>query len=156
MPDILSPEQRSERMARVKSRGNVSTEIALARAFRRSGIHGWRRHVRVSMDEGHCADGGGRRAEVRPDFVFRDERLVVFVDGCFWHACPRHRTTPKNNRDYWATKLRDNQRRDRRVSRALKREGWLVIRVWEHDVRGRLEHVVMLMRRRLRESRCRP
>ena len=93
MTDILTPRQRSERMARVKSRGNVSTEIALARAFRRSGIHGWRRHVRVSMDEGRCADGGGRRAEVRPDFVFRGERLVVFVDGCFWHACPRHRTT---------------------------------------------------------------
>jgi DNA mismatch endonuclease (patch repair protein) len=139
MPDILSPKQRSERMARVKSRGNASTEIALARAFRRSGVRGWRRHVRVSMEtvRGAGGGGGGRHATVRPDFVFRAERVAVFVDGCFWHACPRHGTSPRGNAVFWRTKLEANRRRDRTTTAALRRRGWKVIRFWEHDVRQR-------------------
>jgi len=68
---------------------------------------------------------------VRPDFVFRQARLAVFVDGCYWHSCPKHATKPKNNRAFWHRKLSANKTRDRLVNRALRRAGWRVLRIWE-------------------------
>jgi DNA mismatch endonuclease, patch repair protein len=70
-----------------------------------------------------------------PDFAFRRQRVAVFVDGCFWHGCPKHSTMPANNRAFWEKKLSGNQARDRVVSRTLRREGWRVVRVWEHELR---------------------
>ena len=70
----------------------------------------------------------------RPDFVFRRLRVAVFVDGCFWHACPVHATRPKNNAAFWRKKLAANQARDRFVTRALRRAGWRVLRIWEHEL----------------------
>jgi DNA mismatch endonuclease (patch repair protein) len=69
----------------------------------------------------------------RPDIVFKGARVVVFVDGCFWHSCPRHGELPRANRLFWEEKLRRNTERDRRQSAALEAEGWHVIRVWEHE-----------------------
>lgn len=71
---------------------------------------------------------------LRPDFVLPEERVVVFVDGCFWHGCPHHRPLPKSNRDFWLAKVRGNRRRDRRNTRTLKTAGWTVVRIWEHTV----------------------
>jgi DNA mismatch endonuclease (patch repair protein) len=71
---------------------------------------------------------------VRPDFVFRKARLALFVDGCFWHNCPRHATKPKNNRAFWRRKLSANLKRDKLVNRALRRAGWRVVRIWEHEL----------------------
>ena len=68
----------------------------------------------------------------RPDFVFPRQRLAVFVDGCFWHGCPTHATWPKQNAKFWRTKIPGNQRRDRAVSRLLRKKGWRVLRIWEH------------------------
>jgi len=70
---------------------------------------------------------------LRPDFVFRRERLVVFVDGCFWHGCPEHGTWPKQNADFWRNKIETNMRRDRDTNERLVSQGWEVIRVWEHE-----------------------
>lgn len=70
---------------------------------------------------------------VRPDIVFPRSRVAVFVDGCFWHACPDHGTKPKSNTSYWAPKLARNVERDRRVDRGLTGEGWKVVRIWEHE-----------------------
>jgi DNA mismatch endonuclease (patch repair protein) len=70
---------------------------------------------------------------VRPDIVFTRVRLAVFIDGCFWHACPEHGTAPTRNVEYWAPKLRRNAERDRRVDRALAEAGWIVLRAWEHE-----------------------
>jgi DNA mismatch endonuclease (patch repair protein) len=70
---------------------------------------------------------------VRPDLTFAGPKVAVFVDGCFWHSCPLHGTTPGTNRDYWKPKLRRNRERDRLVTAALIAEGWVVIRVWEHE-----------------------
>ena len=67
------------------------------------------------------------------DLVFRRERLAVFVDGCFWHGCPEHATTPTANRDFWRTKLDRNRARDRETDDALAEAGWAVIRIWEHE-----------------------
>ena len=71
---------------------------------------------------------------VRPDLVFSGPKVAVFVDGCFWHSCPAHGTTPGTNRGYWEPKLRRNRERDRLVTDALTAEGWVVVRVWEHEL----------------------
>ena len=117
MADIFTKKKRSEVMARVRSRGNEATELALARWFRREGITGWRRNQRVFG---------------KPDFVFWKERVAVFVDGCFWHGCPRHGTMPKQNGSFWRAKLARNKARDRLVARTLRSDGWKVVRIWEH------------------------
>ncbi len=75
----------------------------------------------------------GRRP-IRPDIVFTRRRLAVFVDGCFWHGCPEHGRQPKSNNSYWAAKLEINRRRDVEQTAALEDDGWIVLRVWEHDV----------------------
>ena len=66
---------------------------------------------------------------VRPDLTFAEPKVAVFVDGCFWHSCPLHGTTPGTNRDYWEPQLRRNRERDRLVTAGLIAEGWTVVRV---------------------------
>jgi DNA mismatch endonuclease (patch repair protein) len=68
----------------------------------------------------------------RPDLVFTRRKLVVFVDGCFWHGCPVHGRAPKSNQAYWVPKLERNARRDRLIDELLAASGWEVLRVWEH------------------------
>lgn len=65
--------------------------------------------------------------------VFRSARVAVYVDGCFWHRCPEHATSPRANSEWWADKLAANVRRDRDTDARLTEAGWLVIRVWEHE-----------------------
>lgn len=74
------------------------------------------------------------RPWVRPDFVFRKERLVIFIDGCFWHGCPLHGTTPRSNRLFWSAKISRNRERDRKNDRALLALGWKVLHFWEHSL----------------------
>lgn len=69
----------------------------------------------------------------RADMVFPGIRLAVFVDGCFWHGCPAHYSTPRTNSEYWAPKIAGNMARDVRVDQHLTDAGWTVIRVWEHE-----------------------
>ena len=69
----------------------------------------------------------------RADLVFPRARVAVFVDGCFWHRCPRHATSPKNNAAWWATKLDGNVARDRDTDERLAAAGWTVVRIWEHE-----------------------
>jgi DNA mismatch endonuclease (patch repair protein) len=71
----------------------------------------------------------------RPDIVFAGARVAVFIDGCFWHGCALHGVKPKSNREFWRTKFRKNQSRDRKVTRLLEADGWAVLRYWEHDVK---------------------
>lgn len=132
MADICSRARRSALMARVRGRGNATTEGALATVLRAQGWSGWRRQQVV---RGRDAQGGPCR--VRPDFVFRARRLVVFVDGCFWHGCPRHGTQPKGNAAFWRAKFRRNRERDGRDTRNLRRAGWQVLRLWEHALRAK-------------------
>jgi DNA mismatch endonuclease Vsr len=72
----------------------------------------------------------------RPDVTFSDQRIAVFLDSCFWHGCPEHLRRPKSNRRYWQKKIASNRARDRRQRAYLRRAGWTVIRVWEHDIRN--------------------
>lgn len=122
--DTVSKEKRSEIMRAVRSRGNRDTELILVRLLRQHKISGWRRHLRVTGN---------------PDFIFRKQNLALFVDGCFWHGCARHCRMPKGNSSYWNPKIASNKIRDRRVTRVLRRAGWQVIRIWEHQLASRKE-----------------
>ena len=119
MADIFTKAKRSAVMAAIRGSGNVATELRLMALMRAHGITGWRRKTRIFG---------------KPDFVFRAVKVAVFVDGCFWHACPRHGTRPAGNRAFWKAKLARNVERDRQVTRALRKAGWAVLRVWEHDL----------------------
>lgn len=144
MPDVFTKAKRSEVMARIRSRGNKNTELALVQIFRANGVTGWRRHVQIRIAERVTRNGTspqpspqrgeGETIRVRPDFVFRKERLAVFVDGCFWHGCPKHGSRPKQNRKFWDAKISRNKARDREVTRVLRRNGWRVGRIWEHEL----------------------
>jgi DNA mismatch endonuclease (patch repair protein) len=127
MTDVFSAAKRSEVMSRIKGRDNKETELVLAAIFRKNKITGWRRQFPV---------------EGRPDFAFPTHRVAVFVDGCFWHGCPKHSNMPRNNRAFWKKKLSGNARRDKSVALKLKKSGWKVIRIWEHALRERPAHEV--------------
>lgn len=118
MADNLTLSQRSYAMSRIRSRGNASTEERLVCLLRAAKITGWRRHPKLKS---------------RPDFVFPKARLAIFVDGCFWHGCPRCFRPPKSNADYWTKKIARNRARDRAATAQLKDLGWHVIRIWEHS-----------------------
>jgi DNA mismatch endonuclease (patch repair protein) len=85
----------------------------------------------------------------RPDFVFPRDRVAVFVDGCFWHACPLHGSIPETNKEFWSRKLLRNAARDREVTRTLKSKGWRVVRIWQHDLNSP-DRVIRRIRRSLR------
>ncbi len=119
MPDNVSKEKRSEVMAAVKSKGNRSTELKLIGIMRKFHFSGWRRNQPLIG---------------KPDFVFRRERVAVFVDGCFWHGCPKCYRRPSSSREYWDKKVQGNIERDRKVSESLSNDGWTVIRIWEHEL----------------------
>lgn len=120
MADRLSPEKRSALMGRVRSSGNVRNELRLIAIMRAHGITGWRRNQRLIG---------------KPDFVFRRERVVVFVDGCFWQGCPTCCRVPSSNQHYWRPKVESNRARARSVGRQLRQKGWRVVRIWQHELR---------------------
>jgi DNA mismatch endonuclease (patch repair protein) len=119
MADVFTKVQRSEIMSRIRGHGNKKTELALIAIFRKNGISGWRRRFNLFG---------------KPDFVFPQHRLAVFVDGCFWHVCPNHGQIPRNSRPFWIRKLSANQARDKKVNRFLRKKGWRVVRIWEHEL----------------------
>ena len=92
----------------------------------------------------------------RADVVFTRARLAVFVDGCFWHRCPQHGTSPRSNADWWRVKLDRNVQRDRDTDRALADAGWRVLRVWEHERPDTAAELVQEAWSRLRLGRDRP
>ena len=141
MSQLFSGLTRSELMSRIRSHGNKKTELALIRVFRSQRITGWRRH---------------RPVFGKPDFVFPKLRLAVFVDGCFWHACPLHTTKPKGNAAFWRKKFARNQARDRLVTRTLRKAGWRVLRVWEHELTRKRELRLLKRLQRALDSSIRP
>lgn len=115
--DTLSKSKRSEVMSHIHSRGNKSTELKLIALFRHKHISGWRRNSKLIG---------------KPDFIFPKFKLVVFVDGCFWHGCKCEKgRLPQTNRSFWKDKIMKNRARDREVSIVLKNKGFKVIRIRE-------------------------
>ena len=78
----------------------------------------------------------------KPDIVFSKQKIVIFIDSCFWHGCPLHCRKPKSNKSYWHSKILRNKKRDKSVSKQLKRKGWKVLRFWEHSINSDLEGCV--------------
>jgi DNA mismatch endonuclease (patch repair protein) len=81
----------------------------------------------------------------RPDFASRKYKLAIFIDGCFWHGCKEHFAMPRSNMDFWQEKITRNRNHDKKVTNILKREGWNVVRIWEHDVINSPEKCKMLV-----------
>ena len=115
--DRVSPQVRSKIMAAVRS-GGGSAERKMATILQINKFPDFRAQWSVAG---------------KPDFAWPDQKVALFIDGCFWHGCPRcmRRLQSKSNVEFWQAKVITNRRRDVRVSRQLRREGWRVLRVWE-------------------------
>jgi DNA mismatch endonuclease (patch repair protein) len=133
MADVFNKAKRSQVMAAIKSTGNKDTELKLIAIFRANGITGWRRNQKLPG---------------KPDFIFRRERLAVFVDGCFWHGCPWHCRMPKTRKNFWTPKIARNKARDHEVRRLLRNRCWRVFRIWEHSL-NRPDKIAAHVQRRL-------
>jgi DNA mismatch endonuclease Vsr len=114
-------EQRSRIMRGVPSK-NTSTELTFRKALWAVGIRGYRLHD--SSLPGN------------PDVVFSKRKVVVFIDGCFWHGCPKCYREPATNQKYWSMKVERNQKRDEKVARLCEELGWKVVRYWEHEIKA--------------------
>ena len=107
---------------RRQRRRDTTPELAIRRLVHARGL-------RYRVDAPLPIDGVRRRA----DLLFTRARVAVFVDGCYWHSCPLHSTTPKANRDWWSHKLATNVTRDQDTDRRLHEQGWAIVRIWEHE-----------------------
>lgn len=122
-------------MSRIRSHGNLGTELQFIRLMKSLGITGWRRNYLLIG---------------KPDFVFVRHRLAVFIDGCFWHGCRRcYARSPKSNTEFWEQKFARNRERDIQVTRLLRSLGWRVLRIWEHELSRKNESAV---RRRIQRA----
>jgi DNA mismatch endonuclease (patch repair protein) len=151
---LFSGLTRSELMSRIKGTGNKKTELRLIQIFRANGMTGWKRGCSLPLAPRSSKPQGSRAksrstGRVKPDFVFQKSKIAMFVDGCFWHGCPKHATQPKTNAAFWREKIARNQARDRQVNRLLRAKGWKVVRVWEHALRRRDETKLVRRLRRL-------
>lgn len=125
--DIYSKEKRSEVMSKVRSRNTKSTELKLIRIFKENHITGWRRTYPMLG---------------KPDFVFPKKRIVIFVDGCFWHGHNCRNVTPEDNAEYWIQKKARNKARDELVTEQIKSKGWTVIRIWECELTRKRQDIL--------------
>jgi DNA mismatch endonuclease, patch repair protein len=133
LTDVFDTIKRSEIMSRVRSSGNLATELRMIQIFRSYRVTGWRRKALLFG---------------KPDFVFPGARLALFIDGCFWHGCKKHGSVPGTNNLFWMKKLERNKRRDRIVNARLKSLGWFVLRLWQHELKDP-EKVVKRLSRHL-------
>lgn len=113
--------ERSKTMAAIRGKNNRTTELRLRMALVRAGIRGWK--ANVSGLPG------------KPDFFFREHQIAVFVDGCFWHGCPKCGHYPKTRNSFWKTKLLRNKERDKKNRRELRKDGIKVVSIWEHSLK---------------------
>jgi DNA mismatch endonuclease (patch repair protein) len=121
------PIARSLAMGRVRGKGNRTTEVRLRYALVRAGISGWCMHPKLPGN---------------PDFFFPQKRIAVFVDGCFWHGCPKCGHIPETNEAFWREKFKRNQQRKEKWDRILRREQIRVIHIWECRLRKDLASVL--------------
>ena len=119
--DHVSKAVRSRIMASVRSRGNATTELAFGRLLWNAGLRGYRKHWPVSG---------------KPDFAWPTRKIAIFIDGCFWHGCQKCKHLPRTNTEFWKNKIELNRKRDHRIAAKLRRQGWIVIRIRECDVRA--------------------
>jgi DNA mismatch endonuclease (patch repair protein) len=119
MADILTKKKRSETMRAIKSKDSLM-ERELRKELSRQGL---RYRKNVSQLKG------------KPDLVFTKDKVAVFLDSCFWHGCKKHCRVPSSNKIYWKKKIARNRQRDAEITRSLRKDGWRVIRFWEHQLK---------------------
>ncbi len=123
MADVLTKEQRSYNMSRIKGK-NTKPELLFRKYLFSKGLKGYRI---------------GYKLTGKPDIVFPKYKIAMFVDGCFWHRCPKCFVKPATNINFWKKKIDGNVRRDKEINKILKKEGWKVIRFWEHEIKKDLQ-----------------
>jgi DNA mismatch endonuclease (patch repair protein) len=125
MVDTFNKELRSEIMSKIHSK-NTRLEIKFRKILWKRGLR-YRIHYRLIG---------------KPDIVFVTKKIAIFLDSCFWHKCPYHFREPKSNKKYWVPKMEKNSIRDKKVTRLLKKEGWVVLRFWEHEIKNDLDDCI--------------
>jgi DNA mismatch endonuclease, patch repair protein len=124
--DVLNKSQRSYNMSQIRAK-NTTPEIKLRKALFRNGLRGYKIHYNL---------------EGKPDIVFTKYKIAIFIDGCFWHKCPKCFVEPKTRTDYWLKKIEKNKQRDKIVNKKLKNEGWFILRFWEHQIEKEVDNVL--------------
>ncbi len=109
-------------MGKVRSTGNKSTEGKLIELLKQKRLIGWRRKYPIFG---------------KPDITFPNSKVAIFVDGCFWHDCPKHGQIPENNREFWIKKINANKKRDKLVNKTIQKKGWKVLRIWECELKDK-------------------
>lgn len=125
MTDRITREQRSQVMKSIKAQSILENEVS--KALWHKGVR-FRKNVRSLFGN--------------PDISIKKYKIVIFIDSCFWHACPIHGNTPKSNTDFWSDKLKRNKERDLEVNAYYKDKGWSVIRIWEHELKDDFDGVI--------------
>jgi DNA mismatch endonuclease (patch repair protein) len=132
MADVFTKEVRSKVMSRIRSK-NTSPEILLRKTLWKKGYR-YRIHYKLPG---------------KPDIVFVQKRVAVFVDGCFWHKCPKCYKPPKTNKKYWLPKIEKNVDKDKKNNKKLKEADWKVIRLWEHEVKKDINECIERIEKQL-------
>jgi len=117
--DVLTKKQRSYCMSRIKSK-DTNLEVLFRKYIWSKGLRGY--FVK-------------NKIQGKPDLYFPKKRIAVFIDGCFWHKCPKCFIAPKNNARFWKNKIDKNVKRDKQINKLLKTNGIKIIRFWEHEIR---------------------
>lgn len=142
--DVLTKSQRSYNMSQIRAK-NTKPEIKLRKALFQKGLRGYKIHYNLHG---------------KPDIVFTKYKIAVFIDGCFWHKCPKCFVKPKTKKSYWLKKIENNKKRDKLVNEKLKNEGWLVLRFWEHQIEKEIDNVVKNIQLKLEKvnagQNCKP
>ena len=139
MSDVLTQEQRKYNMSRIKGK-NTGPEVKLRKMLFAKGIRGYRIHYDLLG---------------KPDIVFVKKKIVIFIDGCFWHKCPVCFQEPETRKEFWMKKIQSNVERDIRVNELLQIEGWKILRFWEHDMRKKPDEIVLKISEILERSKDR-
>lgn len=134
--DTLTAKQRSHCMSQIKSR-DTKAELSFRRFIWKNNIRGYRLREKLRG---------------KPDLYFPSAKLAVFIDGCFWHRCPRCFVKPKSKNEYWDGKIAGNTARDKETNKLLRKEGIAVLRFWEHEVRENTEKCYKKVKNKLKTS----
>lgn len=125
MIDVLTPAQRKECMRRIRGR-DTTAELQLRKAL---WAMGYRYRIKNQLPG-------------KPDIIFIQKKIAIFVDGCFWHKCPIHYVPPVTRAEFWSAKIARNVERDMEVDEVLSKMGWNIVRIWEHEIKKDLDGCV--------------
>lgn len=125
MTDVHTKEQRSYNMAMIKGKWTRQEKK----------IHNYLKGMKIEHEMHPKIEG-------KPDMLIKNSKVLVFLDGCFWHKCPRCFKEPETNREFWLSKIEKNVKNDKEITKKLKGEGWKILRLWEHEVKENLQDCI--------------